>query len=68
MARGKRRGPLQAHLVFSTLEESDASPTIGNASKHVVDDDGPRPEDQQVFAEPVPLGKFAETHTWIKGI
>eukprot|EP00975_Prorocentrum_lima_P039960 8394972-Prorocentrum_lima.AAC.1 len=28
---------------------------------------GPGPKDQQVFAEPVPLDKFAETHTWIKG-
>eukprot|EP00975_Prorocentrum_lima_P057280 12014186-Prorocentrum_lima.AAC.1 len=29
---------------------------------------GPRPKDQQVFADPVPPGKFAETHTWVKGI
>eukprot|EP00975_Prorocentrum_lima_P022432 4718620-Prorocentrum_lima.AAC.1 len=28
---------------------------------------GPRPEDQQVFAEPVPPDKFAETHNWITG-
>eukprot|EP00975_Prorocentrum_lima_P053549 11234458-Prorocentrum_lima.AAC.1 len=29
---------------------------------------GPRPKDQQVLADPVPPGKFAETHTWVKGI
>eukprot|EP00975_Prorocentrum_lima_P044422 9310877-Prorocentrum_lima.AAC.1 len=40
MARGKRQGPLHAHLVFSTLEESDASHTMKNASKHVADDEG----------------------------
>eukprot|EP00975_Prorocentrum_lima_P055847 11708317-Prorocentrum_lima.AAC.1 len=27
---------------------------------------GPRPGDQ-VLADPVPPGKFAETHTWVKG-
>eukprot|EP00975_Prorocentrum_lima_P069169 12924632-Prorocentrum_lima.AAC.1 len=26
-----------------------------------------RPKDQQVLADPVPPGKFAETHTWVKG-
>eukprot|EP00975_Prorocentrum_lima_P026651 5602697-Prorocentrum_lima.AAC.1 len=29
---------------------------------------GPRPKDQQVLADPVPPGKFGETHTWVKGI
>eukprot|EP00975_Prorocentrum_lima_P016548 3510212-Prorocentrum_lima.AAC.1 len=28
---------------------------------------GPRPKDQQVFAEPLPPDKFAEAQTWIKG-
>eukprot|EP00975_Prorocentrum_lima_P065883 12906067-Prorocentrum_lima.AAC.1 len=40
MARGKTQGPLQAHQVSSTLEESDESQTIQDASKHVVDDEG----------------------------
>eukprot|EP00975_Prorocentrum_lima_P008383 1791078-Prorocentrum_lima.AAC.1 len=26
---------------------------------------GPRPNNQQTLADPVPPGKFAETHTWV---
>eukprot|EP00975_Prorocentrum_lima_P004211 914617-Prorocentrum_lima.AAC.1 len=37
MAGRKRQGSLQADMVFSTLEESDASQAVKNASKHVVD-------------------------------
>eukprot|EP00975_Prorocentrum_lima_P041365 8691061-Prorocentrum_lima.AAC.1 len=39
-AGGKRQGPLQAHMVLPTLEESNAPQTIQNASKKVVDDEG----------------------------
>eukprot|EP00975_Prorocentrum_lima_P064139 12895695-Prorocentrum_lima.AAC.1 len=28
---------------------------------------GPRPKDQRTLADPVPPGKFAETHTRVKG-
>eukprot|EP00975_Prorocentrum_lima_P015020 3185501-Prorocentrum_lima.AAC.1 len=39
MAGGQRQGPLLAHMVLPTLEESDASQAIKNASKHVVGDE-----------------------------
>eukprot|EP00975_Prorocentrum_lima_P026639 5600547-Prorocentrum_lima.AAC.1 len=28
---------------------------------------GPRPKDQHTLADPVPPGKFADTHTCVKG-
>eukprot|EP00975_Prorocentrum_lima_P003982 867532-Prorocentrum_lima.AAC.1 len=40
MAGRKRPGPLQAHMVLSALEESDAPQTVASAPKHVVDDEG----------------------------